>query len=151
MFRLSIVIVGILALSGCTTIQIPNYIQANNPYIRKMYGDFDQVAQATKTVLAKYGWQIDKEVDPSVYERDSRYDNNPAKNLLIFTNLKQRSLVLTSSYTHLNVFLHSVGTATEVEVRYHSMMPVIKRFVSTRNDKLANRILDAIEQQLNGG
>ena len=40
-------------------------------------------------VLKNKGWTISREADPSIYERDDRYDNNGYQNLLIITNVKK--------------------------------------------------------------
>ncbi len=147
MRQLLLILVAVLSLAGCATVQIPDYIPADHPYSRKVYSDFDQVTGVVKDVLARQGWRIHNEVDPSVYERDGRYESKGARGLLIFTEVKQSAFVLFSTYTHLNVFLYSPGSDyTEVEIRFGAVTPMVKQFKSTHNDRLANRLLDAIEQ-----
>jgi len=96
-------------------------------------------------VLKNQGWVITDEVDPSVYERDDRYDNNGYQNLLIITDAKKKSLHL--SITHLNVFIHSIGNVCDVEIRYEAQTHVVKEFTTVRNDRLAQGILDAVQKE----
>jgi len=127
-----------LLLSGCTTAQIPGYISRNDhPYVRKIYGNFDKVVSSVDYVLKKQGWAITDEVDPAIYERDDQYDNNGYQNLLIMTDVRKHFLQLGS--TRLNVFIHSIANITDVEIRFNS----------AHNDPIANKILDAVEQEIN--
>ena len=132
-------------LTGCTTVHIPNYIKSELNYQRKVYGDFDQIVSSVRSVLAKEGWKIENEIHPSVFERTESEDS---KGILIFTGVKQHSMFLYSSYTHLNVFVHAIAEGATVEIRFHKVTPLlIKQFRSNRNDKLANRLLDKIEKE----
>jgi hypothetical protein len=110
----------------------------DHPYDRKIYAGFEKVVSTTMFVLKNKGWTIDSEVDPSLYERDDRYDNNGYRNLLIITEVKKYSLHLTGAY--LNVFIHSIGNTCDVQIR----------FSSGRNDRVVEDILDALEQEING-
>ena len=134
---------------GCTTVQVPGYIKAEHPYARKMQGDFDKVVVAVQNVVVRNGWKIKTAMHPSVYERVEGENANSDKDILFFTDVKQHSMVLYSSYTHLNIFVHAIADGAQVEIRYGKATPLlIKQFQSTRNDKLANKILDQIEQEL---
>ncbi len=86
-------------------------------------------------VLKKQGWTIDSEANPSIYERDDRYDNNGYRNLLIMTDARKHAL----TSTHLNVFIHSIDNTCDVEIRS-----------SRRNDRMVQDILDAVEQETHG-
>ena len=121
--------------------------RVDHPYNRKIYASFEKVASAVMFVLKNKGWDITEE-DPSVYERDDRYDNNGYKNLLITTNIRKKSLVLYSSFSHLNVFIHAINNACDVEIRYESKARMVKPFISARNDQLAQGILNAVEQEV---
>jgi len=123
-------------LSGCTSVQMPGYIsRVDHPYERKIYGSFEKVVSSTMFVLKNKGWTIINEVDPSIYERDDRYDNNGYQNLLIMTSVRKKFLHLIS--TRLNVFIHSIGNTCDVEIR-----------ISARNDKMVQGILDTIERDV---
>lgn len=130
--------------------QMPGYIgRVDHPYDRKFYASLEKVTSAVIYVLKKQGWVI-SEADPSIYERDDRYDNNSYLNLLIITDNKKHPRVLYSTFTHLNVFIHAIGNTCDVEIRYEAQTPLIKLFISTRDDALVQGILDAVEQEING-
>lgn len=139
----------ILSLSGCATAQVTGYIsRADHPYDRKFYASFEKVTSTFMFVLKKQGWTIDSEVDPAIYERDDRYDNNGYQNLLIMTSVQKQLLHLRNAY--LNVFIHSIGNTCDVEIRYEAQTHVVKQFTSVRNDPVVENILDAVEQEING-
>ena len=129
--------------------QVPGYIsRVDHPYDRKIYAGFEKVTSSMMYVLKNKGWAIISEADPSVYERDDRYDNNGYQNLLIITDFRKKSFHLTS--THLNIFIHSIGNTCDVEVRYEAQTHVVKQFTSVRNDQMVQGILDAVEQEIDG-
>ena len=129
--------------------QVPEYIsRADHPYEKKFYVGFEKAVSSTMYVLKKKGWVIDTEAEPSLYERDERYDNNGYQNLLIMTSVKKQGRLLYATYTHLNVFIHSLGNTSDVEIRYEAHTPLVKQFVSERNDRLVQGILNALEQEI---
>ena len=147
LLRLMVLFLAIVC--GCATVQIPGYIKADHPYARKMYGNFDKIVIAARNVLVRNGWKIKTATHPSVYERMEGERENTDKDLLLFTDVKEHSMVLYSSYTHLNVFIHAIAEGAQVEIRYGKVTPLlVKQVQSTSNDKLANKILDQIEQEL---
>jgi len=128
---------------------MPGYIgRADHPYERKMYGSFEKVVGSFIYVLKKQGWRI-SEADPAIYERDDRYDNNGYQNLLIITDVKKSGRVLYTTFAHLNVFIHCMNDACDIQVRYEAQTPLVKRFTSVRNDQLVQNILDTVEQEIN--
>ncbi len=144
-----IVIVGIcVLLAGCVTVQIPNYIPADHPYVRKVSGNYNEIIDAIKVVLFKDGYSIKSQVNPAIYERRSD-GGDQSKDVLFFTNMKQHPKFLYSTYTHFNIFVHPIAEGAEVDVRYNATTPVwLKQFQGSRNDKLANRFLNQVEQEL---
>ena len=125
----------IFILAGCASVQMPGYIsRVDHPYDRKIYAGFEKVTGAFLFVLQKQGWSISEEANPAIYERDDRYDNNGSRNLIIITDMRKHFAHLTG--TRLNVFIHAIGNTCDVEIR----------FSSGRNDRLAQDILDAVEQ-----
>jgi hypothetical protein len=144
-----IICVLICFASGCASVQTPGYIsRIDHPYEKKFYASFEKVTSSFMYVLKTKGWIIDSESDPSIYERDDRYDNNGYQNLLIITDARKHFLHLNSA--HLNVFVHSLGNICDVEIRYESDTHVVKQFSSARNDQIVQGILDAVEQDING-
>ena len=74
----------IFLIAGCASVPTPDYIsRVDHPYDRKIYASFEKVTGAMIYVLKKSGWKINTEAEPSIYERDDRYDNNGYQNLLI--------------------------------------------------------------------
>jgi len=116
---------------------MPGYIsRVDHPYDRKIYANFEQTTGAFILVLKKQGWIINEEANPAIYERDERYDNNGSQNLLIITDIRKHLPHLTGM--RLNVFIHAIGNTCDVEIR----------FSSGRNDRLAQGILDAVEEDV---
>jgi hypothetical protein len=145
-----VVVIFICILAGCASAQIPDYIsRVDHPYDRQVYASFEKVTSAVIYVLKNKGWTVTTEAQPSIYERDDRYDNNGYQNLLITTNIQKHNHVLYSTFTHLNVFIHGIGNTCDVEIRYEAQTPLVKQFISTHNDQLINSILDAVEQEIN--
>ena len=138
-------LVGSLSLIGCARVEIPDYINADKPYVRKVYAKYDQVVEAVNEVMAKNRWVLKQPVDPSVYERDERWENTHATKVLMFSEMRQYFRVLYSTYTHINVYVYDGGDGIEVELRYNSVTWFLKTWRKYRNDKLANRLLNAIE------
>jgi len=141
----------ILIFAGCACVPMPEYIsRVDHPYDRKFNASFEKVTSSFIYVLKKQGWTINTEAEPSVYERDERYDNNVYKNLLIITNVRKEFRVVYSTWAHLNIFIHAIDNTCDVQIRYEAQTPLIKQFISTRKDKLVQGILDAVEQEING-
>ena len=144
-----LILIPIFIFAGCSSVQMPGYIsRADHPYDRKFYAGFEKVVSSTMYVLKKKGWTIAEESEPSIYERDDRYDNNGYQNLLIMTAIRKNYRVMYSTYKHLNVFVHSIGNTCDVEIRYEARTPLVKQFISVRNDRMVQGILDAVEQEI---
>ena len=131
-----LILLPLLIFSGCSSLPLPGYIsRVDHPYDRKFYAGFEKTVSSVMYVLKKKGWTITDEVDPAVYERDDRYDNNGYQNLLIITDVRKEFLRLTKA--RLNVFIHSIGDTCDIEIRYEGRVS-------------AQGILDAIEQDIHG-
>jgi len=142
----SVAILTIFLFSGCASVE-PGYIsRVDHPYDRKFYASFEKVVSSIVFVLKSKGWPIDSEADPSIYERDDRYDNNGYQNLLIMTGVRKSSSHMTS--IRLNVLVHSINNTCDVEIRYEAQTPFIRRFISVQNDKMIEDILDTVEKDL---
>ena len=141
-------LIFIVILTGCVSVQVTDYIKDNHPYTRKIIGDYENIIDTVKVVLFKEGWQIQAIANPSVYERRVGGEDE-SKDVLFLTGVKQYPKILYSTYTHLNVIVCAVAEGADVEIRYEALTPVrIKQFRDVRNDKLANRLLDNIEKEL---
>jgi xanthine dehydrogenase molybdopterin-binding subunit B len=110
---------------------------------------FDRTLNATLDALRALGWNIAEISHPSVFEYDREKESPYDQQVLIFTEIQQTPLFLSSRYTNLNVNLRAMGESTEVEIRYIAITPVIfKSAQSYRNDALVNGIFDRISELL---
>lgn len=136
-------------MCGCTTITVGNYIQSDHPYARKIYGDYDKIVTVIRQVMEKNGYKITGESYPSVYERPVDVRQETPKDLLLFSVIRQHSLIIYSSYTHVNVYIRSIIEGADVEVRFGKITSTwVKQIHSSRNDRLGNKILNEIEQAM---
>lgn len=146
---------GVLFLSflilsaGCAGLNMPSYIQAENPYKRVYYGEFQSVLEEVKTSLEQEGWHVAKEVDPSLYERNPLFGEGDKNHVLIFTDVRKSQPIIYSEAKQLNVYVSLIKEGVEVDVRFRS----VKNFYlwksrSYKNSKLVKRLLDRIEQRL---
>jgi hypothetical protein len=138
----------VFMLSGCATLPVTDYIKADHPYERKIYASFEKVTSAAIFILHQKGWSTSQGVDPAVFEQDERYENNASENVLIFTDIKRHFRLFYSTYTHLNILVHGLGSSCNVEIRFCKLTPLGKQFITVRNDRLAQNILDAVEQEV---
>lgn len=141
---------GLVFLLGCANVIIPNYIKDVHPYKEKFYADFDHVLEVTKETLAEMGWKVDNSSDPSVFEHSEFVETPGAKQILIYTDSRQTSLIIASSYTRINVFIRSgIDNVTEVELRYMIVTSYpFKTFYNYRNDRSVHKIFDKIKAKL---
>ncbi|MBL8013769.1 MAG: hypothetical protein JNN05_07980 [Candidatus Omnitrophica bacterium] len=136
-------------LAGCAGLNLPGYIQSEHPYKRVYYGDFKVVLGEVKTALNQEGWQVVKEVDPLLYERNPLLSEGSQDHVLIFTNVRKFQRVVYSQVQQLNVYVNRVDEGVEVDVRYRSVKNFyVVRTSAYRSDKLVKRLLDRIEQRL---
>lgn len=144
-----LLVVCLLFLLGCSSAAIPHYIKAERPYLRKVSGSFEDIVATVKDVLYKQGWLIQQETDPTMYER--RDGKESGGDVLLFTEIKQHSKLAYATYTHLNVYIYANADGAEIDIRYEAITPrPVKRSVY-RNDRLVNKILDAVEQEVEMG
>ena len=134
--------------TGCVTVKIPKYLKDGFPYKKKFYATFDNTLTATKQALKETGWKITEMANPSTFEQDQSV-NSKVKQILIFTEIRQTPLILSSRYMSLNLYLRSLEDATDVEIRYISVMPMLfKNSENYKNDDVVNKIFDRISQLL---
>jgi hypothetical protein len=143
------ILLSLIFLAGCASVSVPNYIQPEHPYKRIVYGNYDEVLAAVKGVLKEERWSIVKETHPALYERNATYDEQDKEHALIFTGVKQHSRLLYSSFNHLNVYINRMAEGMELDVRYEGVTDLfIKKIHHYRNDRLADRFLNLVEQKL---
>jgi hypothetical protein len=146
-FKPVILFLGLIFLFGCSPLNIPDYIKADRPYVRKMSGDYNRIIDAIKDVFYQEGFLIQSEEQPADYERREGGEDQ-TRDLLLFTEVKRRFKILFTTYVHWNIFVHATADGAEVDLRYEAYTPGFFKASSKQNPKAANRILDAIEQSL---
>lgn len=142
------VLIILVFLTGCTTAQIPQYLQADHPYMRRFYADFEQTQAAINQALTDLGWEIEKTTDPLVYE-ESVVNNLDGQKVLIMTKIRQTPLFLGTRYAKMNIYIRSKNKISEVEIRYYTVTSLpLRNLDSYRNDSAAERILKHIGEVL---
>ena len=139
----------LVILAGCATIEIPQYIQDRNPYQKTFYNDFDKTLEAVRQALNDLGWTIEKETQPSVYERNRLLEEEGGQAILLFTDVRRTSFFLGSRYARLNIYLRGSDRVSDVEIRYLTLNSLaIKTFRQYKNDAAVERIFHKIEENL---
>jgi hypothetical protein len=139
----------LMGMVGCASINSSNYIQPENPYKRTYYGSFDDVLEVVRATVREDGWQIAKEVDPTLYERNPLYSAGDQGHILILTDIKRAQRIIYSKATNLNIYIHRIAEGVEVDIRYGSVKNFhLWKVRSYRNNALIKKMLDHIEQNL---
>lgn len=148
-FGCTCLLIATMALSGCVSVQMPQYVNDKNPYRREYTASYDRTLKAVVQALEKSGWKVAKQTSPMVFESGSTASSPASSEVLIFTNTRQSAMLFGSCYRTLNVLIKQRGDAADVEVRYFSIFSTIFRnFESYQNDALVQKFLDQIEQIL---
>lgn len=142
-----------LSLFGCVTVKIPKYLQDEFPYRRSFEASFERTFESTLRALKNSGWKISETTSPVSLAPKEEVAKTKKYEALIFTEIKQSPLFLTTSYSSLNVLLKTVDAVhTDVEIRYLSMFTLpflpFKNINTYQNDKLMQRIFKNIELYL---
>ncbi len=147
--RRKIFLLGIplLFCMGCASVIVPQYIHEEHPYHKKLYADFDKVQEAIHQALKESGWQVAKTADPAIFERNKTPVDPQARQVLIFTEIRQTALFLGTRYARMNIYLHAGhDNTTEVEARYLTVTSVpFKTFYNYRNDRFVQKLLERLE------
>ena len=151
MKRLIFYCCGIFIFCGCSTVVLPNYIPDNHPYTYKIYAGFDEVRDAAFASLSGFGWVIDGEVDPAIYERSAALTSGPVKQTLILTKprIKKTSVGLQSE--QVNILLRTLrDSAIEVEFRFVKVTSIpFKKFYSYQEEQSIRKIFEDIQKRIN--
>lgn len=135
--------------AGCAGLNVPSYIQAESPYKRVYYGEFQSVLDEVRTSLGQEGWHIAKEVDPALYERNPLFGEGDKNHVLIFTDVRKSQRIIYTEAKQLNVYVSLIKEGVEVDVRFRSIKNFyLFRKKSFSNPKSVKRLLDRIEQRL---
>jgi len=140
----------LMGLAGCTTAQIPTYLQDKNPYVKRVYASHEVVLDAVTQTLEDLGWTIEGTAHPSVYEQEEEAEEQEEQKLLIFTGIRQTPMFLGTRYAKMNVILRSQGEVSDIEIRYLTVTSVFFKNIKTyHNDSAVERIFGCIEKILN--
>ena len=142
------VLLAVLFLAGCVSVKIPKYLQDKFPYKKKFYADFETTLKAAEQALRDTGWKISETANPGAFEQGD-LSGNEAKQILIFTEVRQTPLILSSRYMNLNVFVRTADNGTEVEIRYASVVPVVfQGRENYKNDAVVEKVFNRISELL---
>jgi len=137
--------------AGCVTVKMPQYLQGENPYSKQFLANYDETLDATFKALKNLGWTVSKQTNPLAFEQETAVPDKDKKQILIFTDVKQRAMFLSSRYMSLNIILKENKQNTDVEIRYFSILSTaVKNFETYKNDKLVERIFKGIATELSG-
>jgi len=141
-------LIGVICiLSGCVTVQMPQYLKDKNPYNQEFYVNYDKTLKATIQALEKSGWKVTKQTNPMVFESDAANAPAAPNQVLLFTNIRQNAMLFGSCYRTLNVLVKENKEKTDVEIRYYGVFStVFKNFEDYKNDALVNKIFAQIEK-----
>ena len=142
-------LVVLISCVGCVTVKIPKYLQDQFPYKKKFYANFDDTLTATQQALKEAGWRITETANPSVFEQGPSATDASAKQILLFTEVRQTPLFLSSRYMSLNIYVRQAADGTDVEIRYISFTPALfKNIQSYKNDVVVYKIFDKTSEIL---
>lgn len=143
-----IVLLALMFLSGCSTTQIPNYLQPKKPYIKRYDANYDQALRTMEETLAGLGWKIEEKTDPGVYEH-TRADDLDENQVLIFTEVRPTPMFVGTRYARMNIYLRSKKNVSEVEVRYlTTTSTALKNFSTYNNDSAVKRLFARLDEVL---
>ena len=150
MFQKNFYLFLLLFFFGCSTVSMSNYIKDDHPYKKKFDADYENVKKITMDALKKFGWTIEGESEPSIFEAVKEIENPDAKQIMLFTTIRHSGFFVGSSYSRVNVFLRGYKNEfTEVEIRYIKLTTVpLKRFTGYRQDALVKKIFNQIQKKL---
>jgi hypothetical protein len=152
MVRILGVIFLSLVIAGCVTVVVPKYLGNDFSYKKEFNADFETTFAAAVKSLEDLGWRVSDTESTPVYKGSTDQDNLREYETLIFTEIKQRSLFVFSSYLTLNLYVRSISeTTSEVEMRYLSITvfpPLFGQRRVDKNDGLARKIYNRINENL---
>jgi len=138
----------ILTLAGCSTAQIPAYLQDKKPYVKRFYTTYDQTLAGTNAALEQLGWKVEQILDAAVYDRYQAAEDDE-KNSLIITEIRQTPLFMGTRYAKMNIYVRSKKNLSEIEIRYVTVLATpFKNYEVYSNDAAVQRIFDRIESHL---
>jgi hypothetical protein len=141
---------GLAAVAGCASVYIPNYLQNEHPYVRRYYAGFDQAKAVVTSTLKTFGWTVEEQLDPVVYEQ--RPDDKSMKEVMLVTKTRPLPFFLGTRYGKMNVFVRNRNNITGIEIRYMTITSfLLKNFTSYRNDAAVQRIFDKVGTRLGAG
>ncbi len=147
--RKIICLILVFLCAGCVSVKVSRYIKEESPYKKNFYASFEETLLAVNKALEEFGWKVTETADPQTYERDQGLPGESVRQVLLFTEVRQTPLIVSSRYMNLNVFLRWDGQKTGVEIRYQAVTPVlVKDMRSQKNDAVVNKILDRIGELL---
>jgi len=143
-----ILIALLFCLTGCASTHIPLYIQDRKPFTRRFYTSHQQALAAVKETLADLRWAVAEEAEPQIFEVNTEKQSAHEKVLLI-SEIKVTRMFVVARYARMNIYIHSTGDVSEVEMRYMVVngMPLF-RPRSYGSESLAKRFFNLVDTHL---
>ena len=139
----------LIVCTCCVTVKMPRYLKDDHPYKKQYESGFDQVMTAATQALKDLGWAVSGTADPSVFEQSQVDSSKKVKQILLFTEMRQASLVLPWRYMSLNVYVFEADRGAGVEIRYASVLSVLFfNMKSYQNDDAVNKVFKRISELL---
>ncbi len=117
MKKIILLLLMLFVFAGCSSVQIPAYIQEKKPFNQRFYAGYPRVVAACQQALLDLGWVVEKEVAPQVFEVVSA-DSPEGENILLVTETRETRMILGTRYARMNIYVRSKGDISDVEVRY---------------------------------
>jgi len=145
----------VIFIVGCVTLELPKYLEEEFHYKKNFNSSFNETFPATVKALENLGWSVAETESFPISKIGITNKKDRIYKALIFTEIKQRSLFVFSTYLTLNAYVRSMDeNNSEVEIRYLSITvipPLFKQWRVDRNDGLVEKIYKKIEIYLNEG
>ena len=142
----------LVVIMGCVTLEMPKYLEEEFQYRKNFDANFNATFAASVNALESLGWKVAETESLPVFKSGAIDESSQEYTALIFTEIKQRSLFIFSTYLTLNVYVRSIDeNSSEVEIRYLSITafpPFFKEKRIDRNDGLVNKIYRKIDKYL---
>ncbi|MFC1703390.1 hypothetical protein ACFL1E_01210 [Candidatus Omnitrophota bacterium] len=139
-----------IMVCGCVTVKMPDPAHDDFPYNKVFSADFTLTLESTLETLRSLDWEVSEVSRSTLIKKDKTPRTIPQLRAYIFTNIKQRQFIITSTYSTINARVETIDEKrTAVSLRYLAMTPILPFFkekINHSNDKLVKKIYKKIEE-----
>lgn len=145
-------ILTLIFIVGCVTVEVPKYLNDKPAYSKNIEGNFNQTFTATVKSFKDMGWRVSETESTPIAKINNEEVERPAQTAIIITELKQRSMIIFSTYLMLNAYVRYLEeNKTEVEIRYLSITsapPLFRQWRVYKNDGLVEKLYKEINKNI---